>query len=140
MRGQHCHQPANHSSPEDGHGVAEDDEAVVEQELVGAALAVVRDHVRRVVQEVSDGEADQAVAGHRVAPLQVRHHVRGLQRGSIGNGLQIDIYRLLISRFISLILFVGKANNERSAHKIFSGSVLKTIQIFIYWSGRELKT
>ena len=102
MRGQHSHQPANHSSPEDGHGVAEDDEAVVEQELVGAALAVVRDHVRRVVQEVTDGEADQAVAGHRVAPLQVRHHVRGLQRGSIGNGLPIDIYRLLISRFMYL--------------------------------------
>ena len=77
MRGQHSHQPANHSSPEDGHGVAEDDEAVVEQELVGAALAVVRDHVRRVVQEVTDGEADQAVAGHRVAPLQIRHYVRG---------------------------------------------------------------
>ena len=135
MRGQHSHQPANHSSPEDGHGVAEDDEAVVEQELVGAALAVVRDHVRRVVQEVSDGEADQAVAGHRVAPLQVRYHVRGLQRGSIGNGLQIDIYRLLIS-----LLEKQTMNKQQSAHKIFSGSVLKTIQIFIYWSGRELKT
>ena len=71
----------------------------MEQELVGAALAVVGEHVRRVVQEVADGEADEAVAGHREAPLQVRHHVRGLQRVSIGNGLQIDIYRLLISRF-----------------------------------------
>ena len=61
----------------------------MEQELVGAALAVVGEHVRRVVQEVADGEADEAVAGHREAPLQVRHHVRGLQRVSIGNGLQI---------------------------------------------------
>ena len=119
MRGQHCHQPANHSSPEDGHGVAEDDEAVVEQELVGAALAVVRDHVRRVVQEVSDGEADQAVAGHRVAPLQVGHHVRGLQRGSIGNGLQIDIYRLLISRFISLYYLLEKQTMNEVLIKYF---------------------
>ena len=109
MRCQHCHQPANHSSPEDGHGVAEDDEAVVEQELVGAALAVVGEHVRRVVQEVADGEADEAVAGHREAPLQVRHHVRGLQRVSIGNGLQIDIYRLLISRFRYLNIICWKS-------------------------------
>ena len=99
MRGQHCHQPANHSSPEDGHGVAEDDEAVVEQELVGAALAVVRDHVRRVVQEVSDGEADQAVAGHRVAPLQVRHHVRGLKATGKHRQWSSDRYLQIINIF-----------------------------------------
>ena len=42
---------------EDRHAVAEDDEAVVEQQLVGAPLTVVHDHVGSIVEKVSDGEA-----------------------------------------------------------------------------------
>ena len=53
------------------HGVAEDDEAVVEQQLVGAPLAVVHNHVGRIVEEVADREADEAVAGLGAAPLQI---------------------------------------------------------------------
>jgi len=53
------------------HAVAEDDEAVVEQQLVGAPLAVVHDHVGRVVEEVADREADEAVAGLGSVPLQI---------------------------------------------------------------------
>ena len=63
---------------EDRHAVAEDDEAVVEQELVGASLPVVDNHVGRVVEEVADREADEAVAGVRAAPLEIFHHVRCL--------------------------------------------------------------
>ena len=61
------------------HAVAEDDEAVVEQQLVGAPLAVVHDHVGRVVEEVADREADEAVAGLGGVPLQIL-----LQAGSLG--------------------------------------------------------
>ena len=94
MRGQHCHQPANHSSPEDGHGVAEDDEAVVEQELVGAALAVVRDHVRRVVQEVPDGEADEDMAGVGEGPDQIVPHLWSLKNRVVSQVWRLSEHEL----------------------------------------------
>ena len=67
-------------------GVAEDDEAVVEQQLVGAPLAVVEDHVGRVVEEISDGEADEAVTGGGTAPLQIFRQVRCLGEMSVSAG------------------------------------------------------
>ena len=59
---------------EDRHAVAEEDEAVVEQQLVGAPLTVVDNHVGRIVEEVSDREADEGVTGVWVCPLEICHH------------------------------------------------------------------
>jgi len=66
---------------EDRHAVAEDDEAVVEQQLVGAPLTVVDDHVGCVVEEVSDREADEGVRCVGVLPLQICHHAGCLIKG-----------------------------------------------------------
>ncbi len=42
-------------------GEAENDEEVVDEQLVGRALAVVEQHVQGVVDEVADGEGDEGV-------------------------------------------------------------------------------
>ena len=43
----------------DGQTQTEDDAAVVDQELVGASLPVVDQHVHGVVEEVANGETDE---------------------------------------------------------------------------------
>ena len=46
----------------------------MEQQLVGAPLTVVDDHVGRIVEEVSDREADEGVSGVGFFPLQICYH------------------------------------------------------------------
>ena len=46
----------------------------MEQQLVGAPLTVVDDHIGRIVEEVSDREADEGESGVGVLPLQICHH------------------------------------------------------------------
>ena len=62
----------------DGEAVAEGDAEVVQQQLVGAPLPMVDQHVHRVVQEVADGEAHEDVAGVRGLVDEIIMHLRGL--------------------------------------------------------------
>ena len=79
---------------DDRDGVAEDDKRVVEEQLVGASFAMVEDHVSRVIEKVSDGEADEGMTALCEPSLQVVLHVRGLERERNVSGLSEchDIY------------------------------------------------
>ena len=63
----------------DSQTVAEDDTEVMDQQLVGAPLPVVDHHVQSVVQEVSNGEADEDMAGVGERSNQIISHLRGLK-------------------------------------------------------------
>ena len=63
----------------DSQTVAEDDTEVMDQQLVGAPLPVVDQHVQGVVQEVADGETDENVTRVRELSNQVVPHLRSLQ-------------------------------------------------------------
>ena len=68
------------------HGVAEDDQRVVEEELVGTSLPVIEDHISRIIEEVSDGEADESVTRERELSLEILLHVGLLDEGRGGPG------------------------------------------------------
>ena len=63
----------------DREAVAEDHTEVMDQQLVGASLPVVDDHVQSVVEEVSDGEADEDMTGVGELPNQIVSHLRSLK-------------------------------------------------------------